>query len=231
VPTRRPLTSGANDSEPVFAPDGESVVFIRQDGLHRVFLSDGRIQRLTSGFRLYRSPALLPSGWVVAAWTQDKVHASTAFDLAGSGRETLYEGSVHYGRLARRPTVAVARRHLSVYDLRFRPLDALLQRTERIRCSAFSAKPATAHPLAVPHNRNSRVGNRRAWGMIPTIPGRSDSAMAVCPECEADVEIDEYDVDKGEIISCPECGVELEVLGLSPVQFARVSLADGEDWP
>ena len=27
-----------------------------------------------------------------------------------------------------------------------------------------------------------------------------------CPECEADVEIDEYDVDKGEIISRPECG-------------------------
>ena len=37
--------------------------------------------------------------------------------------------------------------------------------------------------------------------------------MAVCPECEADVEIDEFDVDKGEIISCPECGVELEVVG------------------
>ena len=41
--------------------------------------------------------------------------------------------------------------------------------------------------------------------------------MAVCPECEADVEIDEYDVDKGEIISCPECGIELEVVGLAPL--------------
>ena len=40
--------------------------------------------------------------------------------------------------------------------------------------------------------------------------------MAVCPECEADVEIDEFDVDKGEMISCPECGVDLEVVGLSP---------------
>ena len=43
--------------------------------------------------------------------------------------------------------------------------------------------------------------------------------MAVCPECEADVEIDEYDVDKGEIISCPECGVDLEVVGLSPLEL------------
>ena len=34
--------------------------------------------------------------------------------------------------------------------------------------------------------------------------------MSVCPECEADIEMDEYDVDKGEIISCPECGVKME---------------------
>ena len=33
--------------------------------------------------------------------------------------------------------------------------------------------------------------------------------MAVCPECDAEIEIDEFDVDKGEIISCPECGVDL----------------------
>ena len=52
--------------------------------------------------------------------------------------------------------------------------------------------------------------------------------MAVCPECEADVEIDEYDVDKGEIISCPECGVELEVVGLTPLQLDVPK--DDEDW-
>ena len=40
--------------------------------------------------------------------------------------------------------------------------------------------------------------------------------MALCPECEADIEIDEFDVDKGEVISCPECGVDLAVVGLSP---------------
>ena len=41
--------------------------------------------------------------------------------------------------------------------------------------------------------------------------------MALCPECEADIEIDEFDVDKGEVISCPECGVDLAVVGLSPL--------------
>jgi alpha-aminoadipate/glutamate carrier protein LysW len=56
-----------------------------------------------------------------------------------------------------------------------------------------------------------------------------DRSMAVCPECEADVEIDEFDVDKGEVISCPECGVELEVVGLAPLQLDLAGQEE-EDW-
>ncbi len=53
--------------------------------------------------------------------------------------------------------------------------------------------------------------------------------MAVCPDCEADVLIDEFDVDKGEIISCPECGIDLEVVGLSPLELDLAS-EDDDDW-
>jgi alpha-aminoadipate carrier protein LysW len=53
--------------------------------------------------------------------------------------------------------------------------------------------------------------------------------MPVCPECEAEIEIDEYDVDKGEIISCPECGVELEVTGLGPIQLEPAP-QEGDEW-
>ena len=55
------------------------------------------------------------------------------------------------------------------------------------------------------------------------------ACMAVCPECEAEIEIDEYDVDKGEIISCPECGVDLEVVGLSPLEL-DLAPADEDEW-
>jgi alpha-aminoadipate/glutamate carrier protein LysW len=58
---------------------------------------------------------------------------------------------------------------------------------------------------------------------------REVSDMAVCPECEADIEIDEYDVDKGEIISCPECGVDLEVVGLSPLEL-DLAPQEEDDW-
>ncbi len=53
--------------------------------------------------------------------------------------------------------------------------------------------------------------------------------MAGGPECEADVEMDEYDIDKGEIISCPECGVELEVLGLDPLEL-ELAPQEEEEW-
>ena len=43
--------------------------------------------------------------------------------------------------------------------------------------------------------------------------------MAMCPECDFDIDVDEYDVDKGDIIPCPECGSSLEVTSVSPVEL------------
>src|SRR5438477_348886 len=42
--------------------------------------------------------------------------------------------------------------------------------------------------------------------------------MATCPECDAEIEVDEFDVDKGDQLSCPDCGTNLEVTGLSPIE-------------
>ena len=38
-------------------------------------------------------------------------------------------------------------------------------------------------------------------------------AIATCPECDAEVEVDEVDVDNGDQVSCPECGQNLVVSG------------------
>lgn len=43
--------------------------------------------------------------------------------------------------------------------------------------------------------------------------------MATCPECDAEIEIDEFDVDKGDQLSCPDCGSNLEVTGMSPIEL------------
>ncbi len=41
---------------------------------------------------------------------------------------------------------------------------------------------------------------------------------AVCPECEAEIHVDE-EVDKGDLLDCEECDVRLEVVGLDPVEL------------
>ena len=51
--------------------------------------------------------------------------------------------------------------------------------------------------------------------------------MSYCPECEA--VIDEEFEDVGEIISCPECGVELEVISIDPLEFDLAPIDDEED--
>lgn len=51
--------------------------------------------------------------------------------------------------------------------------------------------------------------------------------MALCPECEAEIEIKE--AIKGEIVQCPDCGVELEVVNTSPIELAPAP-EEEEDW-
>jgi alpha-aminoadipate carrier protein LysW len=53
--------------------------------------------------------------------------------------------------------------------------------------------------------------------------------MATCPECDAEIEVDEFDVDKGDQLSCPECGSNLEVIGLSPIELDVAPEEDDED--
>src|ERR1700685_2189060 len=43
-----------------------------------------------------------------------------------------------------------------------------------------------------------------------------------CPECETDLDIDEDEVDEGEIVSCPECGSDFEIITVSPIELKPV---------
>jgi alpha-aminoadipate carrier protein LysW len=41
--------------------------------------------------------------------------------------------------------------------------------------------------------------------------------MTKCPECESDLELDNYELDTGEMINCPECSVELKIVSTDPI--------------
>ena len=53
--------------------------------------------------------------------------------------------------------------------------------------------------------------------------------MATCPECDAELDVDEFEVEKGDVISCPECGSNLEVVGVSPFELVVIGDDDDED--
>lgn len=55
---------------------------------------------------------------------------------------------------------------------------------------------------------------------------------AACPECEEKVFVD-ADSEQGDIVTCDECGADLEVVGLDPVELdvheAKDAFDDADD--
>jgi len=49
---------------------------------------------------------------------------------------------------------------------------------------------------------------------------------AICPECDSPIDVDEFDVDIGDELTCTECGSFLRVASDSPLEF---ELADEDD--
>ncbi|HUM06084.1 MAG TPA: hypothetical protein VLT90_11535 [Terriglobales bacterium] len=53
--------------------------------------------------------------------------------------------------------------------------------------------------------------------------------MVYCPECETDLDIEEDEVDEGEVVSCPECGTDFEVITTNPIELKPVDEEYDED--
>ena len=49
----------------------------------------------------------------------------------------------------------------------------------------------------------------------------------LCPECDNPLDIDEDEVEEGETVTCSECGAELEVVTVDPLE---ISLVDAEGY-
>jgi alpha-aminoadipate/glutamate carrier protein LysW len=53
----------------------------------------------------------------------------------------------------------------------------------------------------------------------------TEAFMIYCPECENDLDIEEDEIDEGEIVSCTECGTDFEVVTVNPVELKPVDEA------
>lgn len=52
---------------------------------------------------------------------------------------------------------------------------------------------------------------------------------AICPECDSPIDVDEYDVDIGDELTCSECGSLLRVASDSPLEFEVADDFDDDD--
>lgn len=46
--------------------------------------------------------------------------------------------------------------------------------------------------------------------------------MPTCPECENNLDVDVDELEEGDVVACDECGTEFEIVGVEPLELARV---------
>jgi len=53
--------------------------------------------------------------------------------------------------------------------------------------------------------------------------------MIHCPLCNADIDVDEEELDEGDALICEECGANLNVSGVSPLELTPDADDDDDD--
>jgi len=43
--------------------------------------------------------------------------------------------------------------------------------------------------------------------------------MVTCPKCDAPLDVEEEELDEGDVLSCDECGASLKVASVNPVEI------------
>ncbi|MCU1324487.1 MAG: hypothetical protein JWM43_4136 [Acidobacteriaceae bacterium] len=51
----------------------------------------------------------------------------------------------------------------------------------------------------------------------------------VCPECDNPIIVDADEVEEGETVQCDECGADLEIVSVDPLELALVDEAGYDD--
>lgn len=53
--------------------------------------------------------------------------------------------------------------------------------------------------------------------------------MISCPKCDAPIDVEEEDLDEGDLLSCDECGASLAVSSVNPVELQPEDEEDEDD--
>jgi alpha-aminoadipate/glutamate carrier protein LysW len=50
-----------------------------------------------------------------------------------------------------------------------------------------------------------------------------ETMMVVCPKCKSEIDVEEEELEEGELLSCTECDGDFEVASVEPLKLAKVS--------
>ena len=53
--------------------------------------------------------------------------------------------------------------------------------------------------------------------------------MVSCPKCDSSIDVEEEDLDEGDLLSCDECGASLKVASVNPVELEPEGDEDDDD--
>ena len=53
--------------------------------------------------------------------------------------------------------------------------------------------------------------------------------MVSCPKCDSAIDVEEEELDEGDVLSCDECGASLTVASVNPVELGSDDEEDEDD--
>jgi alpha-aminoadipate carrier protein LysW len=53
--------------------------------------------------------------------------------------------------------------------------------------------------------------------------------MVNCPNCDAAIDLDEDEIDEGDTLTCEECGADLTITGIAPLELETTEDEEEED--
>ena len=53
--------------------------------------------------------------------------------------------------------------------------------------------------------------------------------MVSCPKCDSAIDVEEEELDEGDVLSCDECGASLTVASVNPVELGSEDEDDEDD--
>jgi lysine biosynthesis protein LysW len=53
--------------------------------------------------------------------------------------------------------------------------------------------------------------------------------MVSCPKCDSSIDVEEEELDEGDVLSCDECGAALTVASVNPVELELEGDDDDDD--